>query len=208
MSDIEQKVPFMFRGSSRVYRVIGVQDSTFFGLNVNVKHGSKATRMELVFACLGTPPENTPFTSRGDTTFIVAFDAKPQGELPVVKGTYLNKDEILIGERVNAFQTADYIHKNLPAIQKWLDDILEKAGIVPAYNDVADIFSTFFGEDSPEAKFEPLVLPVLKAGGAAPVDFDFSKYGKGEPGDDPNTPPGSDDGESGPNAEDQDGDEQ
>lgn len=194
MSDIEQKVPFMFRGSSRVYRVVGVQDSTFFGLNVNLKQGKQAV-LELVFGCLGEPPENTPFTPRGGTNFIVAFDAKPQGELPVVSGTYLNKIQIPLGKHLTSFQVADYVHKNVPEIQKWLDKILEDAGIVPAYNDVADIFTTFFGEESPEAEFTPLALPPLEAKGNKPADFDFSKYGKDKSsGDGPESDGEQDDG--------------
>lgn len=193
MSDIEQKIPFMFRGSSRVYRVVGVQDSVFFGLNVNIKQG-KTAKLELVFACLGNPPEGTPFKPRGEANFIVAFEAKPQGELPVVAGTYLNKIEMVLGNNLTSFQVSDYLHKNIPTIQVWLDKILEDAGIVPAYNDVADIFSTFFGEESPEAAYVPLDLPKLTAETAPPADFDFSKYGKGDkPSDGPNILPGGDD---------------
>ena len=48
----ETKLPVMFRGSERVYRVIGVQGDTVFGLNLGLSyHKDKQINLDLVFAC-------------------------------------------------------------------------------------------------------------------------------------------------------------
>jgi hypothetical protein len=176
------QIPYMFRGQSRFYRVVGVQDHTFYGLNVevNISRRSKL-EMTVALACLNPPPENTPFTIRAVQPFLVGMEEfPPDGTKPlVVMGARLDKFNFVLGEGLSSFQCSDHLAEQVPVLSAWLDQTLENAGIMPAFNDTAEIFQYFFGKTSEDGGVVfPLELPEIK--GTAendPKKFDFSKYG-------------------------------
>jgi len=177
------QIPYMFRGQSRFYRVVGVQDQTFYGLNVevNISRHSKL-QMTVALACLNPPPENTPFTIRAVQPFLVGMEENPPGGTKplVMMGARLNKFDFVLGEGLSSFQCSDHLAEQIPALTAWLDQTLENAGIMPAFNDTAEIFQYFFGKTGEDGGVVfPLELPEIK--GTAdndPHKFDFSKYGK------------------------------
>lgn len=178
----KSELPFMFRGSSRIYRVIGVQGDTVFGLNVNVCTDSESF-IELVFACLGKVGEGSPFTVRDPKAkFLVAFDDKPSGNCPISGGQRLDKIRIPTGKNLDSFTHMAHLSTQVPALKEWLDKTLEDAGVMPAYNDASEIFGFFFGKSDNVP--EPISLE-LKSLGEYKMDeiqgLNYSQYGKVQP---------------------------
>jgi hypothetical protein len=178
MSDAE--VPYMFRGEKRIYRVIGLQGGTFYGLNVDTYGYHDSCHLVLAFACLGDPAPGSPFKSRQAGKFLVAFEKEPTGPVAIEAGHRLDKLDIKVGRKLSSFEMSAYLEKQLPALKAWLDATLEKAGIMANFNDSAEVFAHFFGEVKNDAEYFPLELPDLGTykGDDAPA-MDFSQYGKG-----------------------------
>lgn len=176
---IEQKVPYMFRGSSRVYRVIGTQDEVFYGVSIEFGSNQSDTRLSLSFACLGKVPEGSPFTVRDTSKYMVSMtEHVPEGAPIIVDGQRLDKIQLIIGTGLSQFSAVKHLHSQLPAIQKWLDNTLEEAGIVPTFNNVEDILNFFYGKDKKDCTFIPLDLKSLGSYSISAPAFDYSQYGK------------------------------
>ena len=199
MSNTNQAtIPVMFRGTSRTYKVLGVQGETIYGVNFSAAQDedTKVNSFEIVFACLGIPPEGSPFTTRDKANFIVAMEEKPQGKLPTQSGCRLDKVAIKLGKKLTNYVAVGYVLENLPIFQKWLEETMEASGIVPAYNDIEDIFTFFFGKVEKDAEAYKIKMPAVMV--AKPVvdtseevlpAIDFSKYGVNIPKTDtPETP--------------------
>ncbi len=180
----KKEIPVIFRGDRRFYRVIGVQDDVFYGLNLEIsQHSHGVMNLILALACIGDPPKTTPFKKRAHGAFLMAYEEKPDPNTKpiVVKGWRLDKIERKLGKNLSAFEGTQHIMDQVPAMKAWLDETMENAGIVPLYNDVGEIFQYFFGKDNmPEAERFPLELPVVgkSVEGVTDVAFtmDYSKY--------------------------------
>lgn len=180
------EVPVIFKGQARFYRVIGVQGDVFYGLNLEVSnHQSGKMGLILALACIGDPPDDTPFMKRGHGPYLMAYEENPPPDTKpiVVQGWRLNKVEHVLGKHLSAFEGTEHLMAQIPVMKTWLDETLEGAGIVPLYNDVGEIFQYFFGKENlPGGERYALKLePLVKA--QTPVEelpaLDFSKYGKG-----------------------------
>jgi hypothetical protein len=192
MSDAQNAIPYMFRGESRIYSVVGVQGETIYGLNVEISGKENKVSLILALACLNDPPEGSPFKSRHGGSFLVAFNEKPTGKLPIHPGHRLNKIMVVLGENLSSFELSAYLETQLPVLQKWLDETLEAAAIVPTFNNSSDIFNQFFGNTATaDAKYYPLALKPLGEYAAKETQIDYSKYGQNP------TPPSESDDEEG-----------
>jgi hypothetical protein len=174
-------LPYMFRGSKRIYRVVGVQgDNTILGINMSITT-DKICELELAFACLGQISKQSPFTIReSHTHFLVAYSDKPESKCPLMRGQRLNKIVIPTGKELSVFEHMAHIEANFTLLKEWLDATLDSAGVVPAYNDVSDVFQFFFGthENQNLEKF-PIELKPLGEYNCDNLEvFDAKKYMK------------------------------
>jgi hypothetical protein len=180
--EVHSDIPVVFRGERRFYKVVGMSDDgTFYGLNVAISNRTEL-QITLVFACIGgKPPAGSPFTLRsGVVPFLACTQEQPTDECPpvMVQGHRLDKYTVIGGKHLAASKASVHLDGEVPTLSAWLDGIIEQAGLIPTFNDTAEVFQFFFGQtDQPKGEKIALDLPVLE-GKKATLDVDFSQYGK------------------------------
>jgi hypothetical protein len=181
---VKPSIPVMFRGATRFYKVIGMQDNTFYGLNVTPSMCTEKVDLALVFACIGPLPDNSPFTKRSaEAYFLACAQEVPTKKCPALEvvGYRLNKYDLVAGVNLSAKEATAHLESQIPALSAWLDGIIEQAGLIPTFNDMSEVFNYFFGQtDAPEGERYELKLPALGHGGIVTPEFDYTKYGKGD----------------------------
>lgn len=169
-------LPFLFCGETRIYRVIGIQGDTIMGFNFSTRFDTDGNnRITLAFACLGSPPEGSPFIKRSSASFLCFSSSDMSQQHEQALGCRLQKIDFIIGENLPVPEMMAHLQDNLPKLHMWLDTTLENAGILPSYNKVEEVFDFFLNNTGLEQKkFEFDLKPLGKYN--LDHDFDYSKY--------------------------------